>query len=1220
MNTFTKVFPLSQARCVRAYLTHASEKREVLRRVCLSFICLFTVAVCPAICAVVDGIYYNLDTENMTAEVTKGANNYSGNIIIPESITAYDKKYSVTSIGKDAFENDIDLISVIIPNSVTTIGSFAFRGCSGLTSVTIPNSVTTIESYAFYGCSGLTSFSIPDGVTSIRDGVFGDCSGLTSITIPNSITEIWYRAFEGCNGLTSVTIPNSVTTIGHSAFKGCSGLTSFSIPDGVTTINYSAFNGCSGLTSVTIPNSVTNIEEHAFENCSGLTSVTIPNNVTTIESYAFSGCSGLTSFSIPDGVTTIESYAFSGCSRLTSFSIPDGVTTIENGVFKDCSGLTSVTIPNSVTAIREGAFSNCSVLTAVSIPNSITSIEASTFSGCSELASVTIPNNVSIINASAFSGCIGLKNIIIDDGAEILNLSNETFKDCPLEVLYLGRNISKVSETGSPFCNIQTLTTITIGNNVTSINNSAFAGCNGIKELIIEDGAQTLELGNLDLYKGVFYDCPIKTLYIGRNLSYMTLPIHTATNSMATIGSNVSNIDVRMFSGLMSVKVAPNNVIYDSRNDCNAIIQTATNTLIVGSENTAIPNSVTSIGGGAFSECSGLTSITIPNSVTSIGGGAFSGCSGLTSITIPNSVTSIGGGAFNYCSGLKEVIIMDSDQMLELSSGFESLETLYLGRNILYSNYSPFHGLKTLNTVTIGNNVTSINGYMFSECSGLTNLTIPNSVTYIGSGAFYGCGNLESITLGDYIKSFDQYNTFYGCPAKLYVNNGTGTLLTAWSNGIEPYEIGTGQRLTEPYITVSTTQTTAKVMLRNYKQYTDFVFYKDYYYNEILEDNEYTITGLNPETTHDASITISKDVNGETFSCTIYKDYKTQNIDPTINSGTATASSINYSGSYIHGDAKVVSQAMAFGDGTYSECNTGHNIGLEPNKSYTVYYKITLENGTTYTTQKNVSTQSLTLETQQPKVINAGDVIVKATSNIDDAEKNVGFEWRRTDWTNDFASNTGSGYLYGGEMEGYIRNMAIAYLWKYRPYYESNSGSRYYGEWVGIDPTNTSYFEPTVHTYDKVNVDGNMVKVTGYAQRGTDNITEQGFVYWKNNTANNAKGYGARDISSVPAGAQTVTVRVSNNPVIEATLSGLDFNSNYSYVAFITTDEGIFYGEEQIFTTGVDTTGISRVESENKEKTIIGYYSINGQKMDTIRPGINIIRYSDGSTRKVLVK
>ena len=244
---------------------------------------LITVAVllCSTVASAHDfevgGIYYNIISSRfLTVEVThKGSSwgEYSGKLVIPETVTYKSKTYRVTTIGSIAFDECTGLISITIPNSVTTIGSSAFSGCTGLTSVTIPNSVTTIGEYAFCGCTGLTSITIGNSVTTIGSGAFLNCTGLTSITIGNSVTTIGSGAFLNCTGLTSITIPGSVTTIGSIAFGECTGLTSVTIPNSVTTIESYAFSGCTGLTSVTIPNSVTTIGSHAFDYCTGLTSI-----------------------------------------------------------------------------------------------------------------------------------------------------------------------------------------------------------------------------------------------------------------------------------------------------------------------------------------------------------------------------------------------------------------------------------------------------------------------------------------------------------------------------------------------------------------------------------------------------------------------------------------------------------------------------------------------------------------------------------------------------------------------------------------------------------------------------------------------------------------------------------------------------------------------------------------------------------------------------------
>ena len=228
-------------------------------------------------------LYYNLDATNQTAEVTYQYSIYSGDIIIPSSVTYNSVSYSVTSIGSGAFRGCTSLTSVTIPNSVTSIGESAFWGCTGLTSP-----VYNAHVFAYMPTSYSGSYTIPDGIESIAGGAFDDCKGLTSVTIPNSVTSIGNSAFSGCSGLTSVTIPNSVTSIGDHAFAGCTGLTSVTIGNSVSSIGEYAFAECSGLTSVTIPNSVTSIGDHAFAGCTGLTSVTnFANTPQEIDSAVF---------------------------------------------------------------------------------------------------------------------------------------------------------------------------------------------------------------------------------------------------------------------------------------------------------------------------------------------------------------------------------------------------------------------------------------------------------------------------------------------------------------------------------------------------------------------------------------------------------------------------------------------------------------------------------------------------------------------------------------------------------------------------------------------------------------------------------------------------------------------------------------------------------------------------------------------------------------------
>ena len=456
---------------------------------------------------------------------------YTGNVVIPKSVTRNNTTHSVTEIGVSAFYGCSGLTSVTIPNSVMTIGGDAFYGCSGLTSITIPNSVTKIGMNAFYGCSGLTSVTIPNSVTSIYgSSPFKYCPGLISMKVESGNTK--YDSRGNCNaiiatasntliaGCKNTTIPNGVTSIGYGAFEGCSDLASIVIPNSVTDIGVAAFYDCSGLTSVTIPNSVTSIGGSAFWGCSGLTSITIPNSVTSIGKSPFAGCSKVNTFIVESGNTkydsrygsnaiieTASNTLIAGCNNTT---IPNNVTSIGYCAFYNCSGLTSVTIPNSVTNIGERAFSGCSGLTSVTIPNSVTEIGMDAFSGCSGLTSVTIPNSVTNISDYAFSGCSALTSVIIPNSV---------------------KSIGRVA-----FQNCKALTSVIIPNSVKSIGEYAFNICSSLKNVYNEATTpQALSSDPLFYYTKVTLHVPAgtKELYQAadywKNFSNIVEDINTVT-------------------------------------------------------------------------------------------------------------------------------------------------------------------------------------------------------------------------------------------------------------------------------------------------------------------------------------------------------------------------------------------------------------------------------------------------------------------------------------------------------------------------------------------------------------------------------------------------------------------------------------------------------------------------------------------------------------------
>ena len=463
-------------------------------------------------------------------------------------------------------------------------------------------------------------------VTKINGCAFASCKSLTSITIPDSVTIIDDDAFRYCTGLSSITIPNSVKSIGDLAFYHCTSLTSITIPNRVTSINWAAFAECTSLTSITIPSSVTSIGYNAFAECTSLTRITIPSSVTSIGSEAFEECTSLTSITIPNSVTSMGRNPFTGCSGLTSINVSSGNAKYDSR--------------NNCNAIIEKSTNTlfCGCKNTV-IPNSVTSIGNHAFSGCTGLTSITIPDSVTSIGDYAFSSCKGLSSITIPN------------------------SVTSIGKCAFEYC--KGLTSVTIPDSVTSIGDFAFNNCTGLTSITIPDSVTNIGIG-------AFSGC--------KSLTSITIP-----NSVLSIGRNPFSA----CSGLTSINVSEDNTEYDSRDNCNAIIEKSTNTLISGCVNTVMPSNVTTIGDSAFNSCTGLTSITIPDSVTSIGDYAFSSCKSLTSITIPNSVTSIGNQTFVLSNNLKDVYYTGSEsEWKAISIGYNNNE---LTNATIHFNYVPPH-------------------------------------------------------------------------------------------------------------------------------------------------------------------------------------------------------------------------------------------------------------------------------------------------------------------------------------------------------------------------------------------------------------------------------------------------------------------------------------------------------------------------------------------------
>ncbi len=1165
-----------------------------------------------------NGIEYETGVTSGYLGVTVLGSYYSGNVSIPSSVYYNGKTYSVLSIGYQAFRGYTDLTSITIPNSVTSIGRYAFRNCTGLTSVTIPNSVTSIYGNSFSGCSGLSSILvetgnsvydsrdncnaiiktatnelvsgcnntiIPNSVTSIGSSAFSGCTGLTSVTIPNSVTSIGSYAFYGCTGLTSIEIPYSVTSIGSSAFEGCSGLTKIGISDlavwcekgfGRYFSNYSLYLNGEIITDLIIPNSVTSIGDYAFDGCTGLTSVTIPNSVTSIGRYAFYGCTGLTSVTIPNSVTSIESETFRGCP-IKKLSINSNA--IVSKAYSSDSNLRKIfgdsiqecTIGESVTSIGDYAFDGCTGLTSVTIPNSVTSIGDYAFNGCTGLTSVTIPDSVTSIETYTFNGCTSLTEIIIP-------------------------------------------------NSVTSIGSCAFNGCTDLTEITIPNSVRDIE-------SRVFSGCT--------SLTSIEIP-----NSVWSIGDWA-------FSGCTSLT------------------------------SIEIPNSVWSIGDWAFFGCTGLTEITIPNSVTSIGERAFTGCTGLTSVTIPKSVTSIGYYAFTGCTGLETVFYPHKNPHKSLPTNLSFLPTnagtvIFVPINSINAYVRNFSGRSFSTIFDVNATQTMITIKTVSGIDSLAELkdmqVVVGSKTYNATDSIINIADLTpnneyeltaSVDIGEYrweeaivvttgdigitgnvadvtqTKATLQLTASLGdaTNAKRTVNGeefeGDEVVLTNLTPNKDytyTYAVQVGDNYTKSVdiafrtkdISISgevtnTTQTTATLHLN--AEMGDATLVSSEVGSITVEGEDITLTGLVPNTEYTYEYAVLTDGDYRKSS---EITFTTKNITVDFDF-TAAATTLEINASYDVGDATLTSASFD----AENQVSKIEASGLEPNRTYSYTYYVTTEEGGTVNYTARFSTEPLELKTTQAKVVSVGNLLVSVESNIkEDEDVNVGFEWRRYDWPDEIASSTGAAFIYEGKIEGSIRNLNADKFWKIRPYFISKSGTHYYGEWLTTDPSNTSYFEPTVHTYARTEIEGNTATVKGYALGGSDEVKEQGFKYWEIIPSSSSPEY--PQATEVPAYAKTVT---ASGQLMTAELQDLQYEMEYRYVAFVTSADGkTYYGEEQSLKID-DPTGIQTAEVETPATGDVKVYTLTGALIYSgsedemqLEKGLYIIRHSDGKTRKIIIR
>ena len=445
---------------------------------------------------------------------------------------------------------------------------------------------------------------------------------------------------------------------------------------------------------------VTNISSNAFYDCDGLSSLEIPSRVTLIGSYAFYDCSNLTSIAIPESMTSIDSYAFRYCNNLSLVFNSSNLNIIKGYSDYGYVGCYANQIIEVDSIINDFYFytsdNGINYLSYYSGQDSIPVLPENyggrsyaigdyAFYNRSNLLSITIPSGVSTIGSNAFSGCSNLSSI-------------------------------------------------TIPSSITAVGNYAFDNCIGLKELIIENGSGTLSLGYNGSYQGLFYDCPLERVHLGRNLSY------SSNNSYGY--SPFYNKDELFY-------------------------------LTIGGE-------VTAIGDYAFRDCDKLNSITISANIASIGYEAFSNLKKVTWLpsTPPAGYTNIS-ASLNYVPNQQYESLYNTKVYPYLSSSFDidgikfvpinpsertccvldcaydsTATTINVGESITFRGVTmqveeiapyAFAHNKYIKEVFVSHNG-NIGDHAFYDCDSIQRVTIRNQGS-VGSQAFYGCGALETVVL-----------------------------------------------------------------------------------------------------------------------------------------------------------------------------------------------------------------------------------------------------------------------------------------------------------------------------------------------------------------------------------------------------------------------------------------------------------------------------------------
>lgn len=629
---------------------------------------------------------------------------------------------------------------------------------------------------------------------------------------------------------------------------------------------------------------------------------------------------------------------------------------------------------------------------------------------------------------------------------------------------------------------------------------------------------------------------------------------------------------------------------------------------------------VTKISSYAFCYERTVTSVSIPNTVKEIGINAFLDCWSLKTLTIPESVTEFGNDPFGGCT--LNPLVIKTKNVEDYSKVFSRLkaESVVCTYESEIPKISPYyHNVQDLEApyrIDIIN--TYIKGVKFKLMPNIfqtgsykvQGVTVNGRSVLPDDDSIYFAKGLDASSIVDIdlicgdeegaSKTITTYAKLKSANARLSPGYPTHTTMTYYVSA----------SMDETAVPIS-----ANVCIYNPSN-------QAIYSSENMKNGaaKVVFTGLWPGVKYSMSsyrnptVTVEYE-DGTTCNASIDNGFQTREI--TVKYVDEEITPTTYHGRYelVKGDYQLNEIALYVNRNNVVEevdltgTNEIYLSGLDPDTR--ISFSIAGTSTTNY-----VQTTPLKFTMLQPKCVSSTCAIVAAETNISDEETNIGFQWKKYDAPESLAPKEAYAAIYDGVLEGYLKNLQSTSYYNVRAFYKTKEGRYYYSDWVTFDPSDFSYFDPTVHTYPIMAVTGSTATVRGYVLAGTEDITEQGFEYWKSNGGAVKSKLAKKSISTSVEDIYTV---LASGQVMQVVLDGLEPTSTYICRAFVRTESGTIYGEEQVFTTDV-LTGLDKMEVDKNVPEIIGYYDLSGRRLVDKQCGLNIIRYSDGTSRKIIVK